>query len=219
MSYILSTGPPGSALKGKNPNPLNGTRVAAVVKDDDPDPGSPEGPAIAGKTNWKGTPRYLLCDKYTSGSLKQRAQKIADHLAEKEDPASQWFVFLFKDTEGWGTRKVKGETDLSKNACGHDIWVFRRQDKFYERTSCSSSEMGRASTIIKGAVSPGGTNAEVRDNIRQELAAFDVDLLFAVVGGWNDNWNFGFTGHTSCGDWVDVKVGSGDDYQVWFFLQ
>ena len=79
--------------------------------------------------------------------------------------------------------------------------------------------MSRAATIIKGAVSPGGTNGEVRDNINREMAAFDVDLLFAVVGGWNDNWNFGTHSDSTCGQWVSVKVGSGDDYQVFFVLQ
>ena len=47
--------------------------------------------------------------------------------------------------------------------------------------------MRRAATFIKGAVSPGGTNAEVRDCIKDEMAAFNVDLLFVVVGGYNDN--------------------------------
>jgi len=216
----IGSGPPGPPVKGKNPNPLE-SRVAAVVKDDDTDPGASEGPQNVGKSgNWKGTPRFLLCDKFTSGSIEQRADKIADHLAKNEDPDSQWYVFLFDDAEGWGTRAVKGETDVMKNACGHDMWVYRREDRFFKRTKCSSAEMRRAATIVKGAVSPGGTNAEVRDNIRDELAAFDVDLLFAVVGGWNDNWNFGsYTDLQTCAQWVDVKVGSGDDYQVFFVLQ
>ena len=219
-SNIVSAGPLRQALKGKNPNPLNGTRAAAVVKDDDPDPGAPEGPVTVGKSgNWKGTPRFLLCEKYTSGSIQQRAQNIADHLERNEDADSNWYVFLFDEHEGWGTRKVKGESDVMKNACGHDMWVYRRENKYFKRTSCSSSEMGRATTIIKGAVSPGGSNAEVRDNIKRAFADFGVDLLFAVVGGWNENWNFGWNVATSCGDWVSVKVGSGDDYQVWFVLQ
>ena len=215
----LSAGPPGPPVKGKNPNPLE-SRVAAVVKDDATDPDASEGPQNVGKSgNWKGTPRFLLCDKFTSGSILHRANQIADHLAENEDPDSHWYVFLFDDAEGWGTRKVKGESDVTKNACGHDLWVFRRENKWFKRTRCSSAEKSRAATIIKGAVSPGGTNAEVRDNIKREMAAFDVDLLFVVVGGWNDNWNYGTHSDSTCGQWVDVKVGSGDDYQVYFVLE
>merc|ERR1712037_351074 len=139
----IGSGPPGPPVKGKNPNPLE-SRVAGVVKDDDPEPGASDGPQNVGKSgNWKGTPRFLLCDKFTSGSILHRANQIADHLAENE----------------------------------------------------------------------------VRDNIKREMAAFDVDLLFAVVGGWNDNWNFGTHSDSTCGQWVSVKVGSGDDYQVFFVLQ
>jgi len=216
----IGSGPPGHPPKAKNPNPLE-SRVAAVVKDDATDPDASEGPQNVGKTgNWKGTPRFLLCDKFTSGTFSQRANDIAEHLGKNEDPDSNWFVFLFDDAEGWGTIAVKGETDVMKNACGHDMWVYRREDRWFKRTKCSSAEMRRAATIIKGAVSPGGTNAEVRDNIRDELAAFDVDLLFAVVGGWNDNWNYGGrTDLQTCAQWVDVKVGSGDDYQVFFVLE
>jgi len=36
-------------VKGKNPNPLE-SRVAAVVKDDDPDPGASDGPQNVGKS-------------------------------------------------------------------------------------------------------------------------------------------------------------------------
>jgi len=94
-SYVFSTGP----LKGKNPNPLNGTRVAAVVKDSDA--GAPEGPVTVGKIgNLKGTIQYLLCDKYTSGSLSERATNIGAHLARNDDSNSQWFVFLWKASEG-----------------------------------------------------------------------------------------------------------------------
>ena len=219
INDTLSAGPPGHPPKAKNPNPLE-SRVAAVVKDDATDPDASEGPQNVGKSgNWKGTPRFLLCDKFTSGDFFQRANDIAEHLGKNEDPDSHWFVFLFDDAEGWGTWTVKGETDVMKNACGHDMWVYRREDRFFKRTECSSAEMRRAATIVKGAVSPGGTNAEVRNNIKREMAAFDVVLLFVVVGGWNDNWNYGTHSDSTCGQWVDVKVGSGDDYQVYFVLE
>jgi len=208
-------------VKGENPNPLGGTRVAAVVKDADSDAGAPEGPVTVGKIdNLKGTIHYLLCDKYTSGSLKERANNIGAYLAKNDNPNSQWFVFLWKDTEGWGSTKKKGNRHVLYDVCGHDIWVFQREDKYYDRTSCSSDEKDRAETIIRGAASPGGEYGPVRDNIKKELAANDVEILFTVVGGYNSNWNFGFTGHTSCGRWVNINTSdTGDDYQVYFFLQ
>jgi len=219
------------ALKGKNPNPLNGTRVAAVVKDSDA--GAPEGPVTVGKIgNLKGTIQYLLCDKYTSGSLSERATNIGAHLARNEDPNSQWFVFLWKASEGYATRNVKGNSYYLTDVCGHDIWVFQREDKYYDRTSCSSLEKDQAEKIIRRAVSYGGSYGAVINRIKQfaasnhptrEFAAFDANFLFTVVGGWNDNWNLGWTGHTSCGRWVDIKksdtVTWEQDYQVFFFLQ
>jgi len=216
-SYVFSTGP----LKGKNPNPLNGTRVAAVVKDSDA--GAPEGPVTVGKRgNPKGAYHYL-CEKYTSGSLNERATNIAAHLnylASNDGVYSQWFVFLWKTSEGWATRSEKGHSFSMKNECGHDMWVFSKQDKYYDRTSCSSKEKAQAETIIRGAASPGGSYSAVRDRITQEFAASDVNLLFTVVGGYNDNWNYGQAGHYSCGDWVDIKTSdTGDDYQVYYFLK
>merc|ERR1712037_681997 len=78
---VIGSGPPGSPVKGKNPNPLE-SRVAAVVKDDATDPDASEGPQNVGKTgNWKGTPRFLLCDKFTSGSIEQRANDIKREMA------------------------------------------------------------------------------------------------------------------------------------------
>merc|ERR1712210_367108 len=44
----IGSGPPGSPVKGKNPNPLE-SRVAAVVKDDNTDPDASEGPQNVGK--------------------------------------------------------------------------------------------------------------------------------------------------------------------------
>merc|ERR1712233_236710 len=85
-----------------------------------------------------------------------------------------------------------------------------------DASSCLSYEVrvsGKA--VIKEAVTPGGTYTSVRDRIKH---ASSLDVLFTVVGGWNNNWNFGYTGHTSCGNWVTGISDTGDDYQVFFFL-
>merc|ERR1712130_940148 len=143
-----------------------------------------------------------------------RAQKIGDYLASNEDPNSQWFVFLWEASEGWATWKKAGNHHYLFNACGHDIWVFQWENK--DRSSCLSYEVrvsGKA--VIKEAVTPGGTYTSVRDRIKH---ASPLDVLFTVVGGWNNNWNFGYTGHTSCGNWVTGISDTGDDYQVFFFL-
>ena len=224
-SHILSTG----AIKPENPNPLE-SRVAPVVVDVDSDDGAPEGPASdVGKLgDLEPTIYYLLCNKYTSGGLRWRANDIRDYLRSKVDSNSQWFVFLWKDTEGFTARKEKGNQYYLHNVCGHHIYVFQREDRFYERTSCSISEMNRAENIIRGAASSGGTYTAVKNRIKDELAAFGVKQLFTVVGGHNSNWHFWHTfftshipnGHVICGKWVSIKTSdTGDDYQVWFFLQ
>jgi len=95
--------------------------------------------------------------------------------------------------------------------------VFQREYKWSDRASCSSSEKAQAETVIRGAASSGGSYSAVRDRIKQEFAASEVKLLFTVVGGFNNNWNYG---HGSCGRWVDIKTSdTGDNYQVYFFLQ
>jgi len=217
-SRVIGSG----AIKPENPNPLE-SRVAPVVVDGHSDAGAPEGPASdVGKLgDLEPTIYYLLCNKYTSGSLKERANNIADYLYKKEDSNSQWFVFLWKDAEGFAARKEKGNQYYLPNVCGHHVWVFQREDKLYERTSCSSSEMDRADIIIRGAASSGGTYTAVRNRIRDELAAFGVKQLFSVVVGFNNDGNSGTRiTHISCGRWVAIKTSAtGDDYLVWFFLQ
>ena len=187
-----------------------------MVKDAGSDAGAPEGPVTdVGKTgNLEATIRYLLCTKYTYGHRQWRAQQIGDYLASNEDPNSQWFVFLWEASEGWATWKKAGNHHYLFNACGHDIWVFQWENK--DRSSCLSYDVRvRGKAVIREAVTPGGKYTSVRDRIKH---ASSLDVLFAVVGGWNNNWNFGYTGHTSCGNWVNLVSDTGDDYQVFFFL-
>ena len=77
----LSAGPPGPPVKGKNPNPLE-SRVAAVVKDDDPDPGASDGPQNVGKSgNWKGKKTKTKRGKETTihpPSVQQQQQELSD---------------------------------------------------------------------------------------------------------------------------------------------
>merc|ERR1711902_197415 len=223
-SRVISSG----AIKPENPNPLE-SRVAPVVVDVDSDDGAPEGPASdVGKLgDLEPTIYYLLCNKYTSGGLRWRANDIRDYLRSKVDSNSQWFVFLWKDTEGFTARKEKGNQYYLHNVCGHHIYVFQREGRFYERTSCSISEMNRAENIIRGAASSGGTYTAVKNRIKDELAAFGVKQLFTVVFGFNNNnGNAGtdvtkFTNQQiSCGGWVYIRTSdTGDDYHVYFFLQ
>merc|ERR1712130_763569 len=217
-SRVIGSG----AIKPENSNPLE-SRIAPVVVDGNSDSGAPEGPASdVGKLgNLDSTIYYLLCNKYTSGNLKERANKIASYLGSKVDSNSQWIVFLSKDTEGFSAMRKNVNRYYLQNVCGHHIWVFQREDWRYERTSCSSSEMDRAENIIRGAASSGGTYTAVKNRIRYELAAFGVKQLFTMVGGYNSNWNYGtHVTHISCGRWVAIKTSAtGDDYLVWFFLQ
>merc|ERR1712130_779197 len=79
---------------------------------------------------------YLLCDKYTSGSLRERATNISAYLektATKE--RARWLqvaVFIWKASEGWATGRGLRNSVALKNVSGHDVLVFHREHRDYD---------------------------------------------------------------------------------------
>lgn len=174
----------------------------------------PSKPGTSSKVEaWQGYALSLLCNH--KGSISERVKEIFDRL-KKAYPSDNWYVFISDDNEGWAFYKVKGVRDYQKDtSCGYDMYLWKRPDKYFDTTRCSSTTIKKVTTLVRGAAARGGGHIAVRDELVSELKTFGLSYSMFVVTNYPAKYGYAEREliYKSC--WIDITESG---YRVRLYL-